>query len=86
MYMFIAFRHLHGDVLQRVVRQVRDKTDVWLLPQLGSRVGLQEERYIGRNKALLRGHHWLTGNLLQSYVNLLLKSKHSKKIPEKYSS
>lgn len=46
-------RYLHGDVLQRAVRQIRHETDVRVLPQLGARVGLPEEGHLGRNQTLL---------------------------------
>lgn len=38
-----AHMHLHGDVLQRALRQIRHPTDVRLLSGLGSGMGVQEK-------------------------------------------
>lgn len=54
-------RYIHGDVLQRAVRQVRDATDVWLLSKLGAGLGVSEEGYPRRDTALRRGHHQPAG-------------------------
>lgn len=53
-YVLYICRYIHSDVLQRVMRQVRDAADVRLLSQLGARVGLQEEGHPRRDQALLR--------------------------------
>ncbi|XP_078046265.1 uncharacterized protein LOC144474819 isoform X2 [Augochlora pura] len=52
-----ADMYIHSDVLQRVVRQIRDPANVRLLSELGARLGISEKRDSGRDQALRRGHH-----------------------------
>lgn len=44
-------------MLQCAVRQVRDAADVRLLPELGVRLGIPEERHPRRNTTLRGGHY-----------------------------
>lgn len=53
--------YIYGDVLQRVVRQICDAANVWLLPELGAGLGIPEEGYPRRDTALCRGHHQPAG-------------------------
>ena len=46
------FSHIHGDVLQRVVRQVLHAAAVWLLSVMGAQLGIQEEGHYGRDTKL----------------------------------
>lgn len=59
--MSCANRHLHGDVLQRAVRQVRHAAHVRLLSELGAQVGVQAEEHPRRDPALLGGHNQPSG-------------------------
>jgi len=54
-------RYIHGDVLQRAVRQVCDAADVRLLPELGAGLGVSKKGYPRRDTALRCGHHQPAG-------------------------
>lgn len=54
-------RYIHGDVLQRAVRQVCDAADVRLLPELGAGLGVPKKGYPRRDTALRRGYHQPAG-------------------------
>ena len=47
-----AHSPVHGHVLQRAVRPVRDAADVRLLPAVGAQLGVQEEGNSRRSEAL----------------------------------
>lgn len=63
--------HLHRDVLQRAVRQVRDAADVLVLPELGAELGLPQEGHPRGDTALQRGHHQSAGGRDGSVLQLL---------------
>ena len=60
-FVLLCFRYFHGDVLQCVVRQIRDAADVWVLPELGPGVGIQEKGHLRRDPSLRRRHHQSPG-------------------------
>lgn len=66
MFVFPFFSIVLCDVLQCTVRQVCHPTALWLLPLLGSKLGVQEEIHHAGDPRLQCRHHQFAGEKFQS--------------------
>lgn len=65
------FRYIHGHVLQRTQRQVRDASDVRLLSELGAGLGVPKEGHTRRDTTLRGRHNKPPGSRDGSVLQLL---------------